>query len=280
MGPQNQGDPGTHIQFYIELANILSTDNGSGAPGDDPQIKPILIWAQGATKTNSKQGAFSTLIREYTHEQGVMHYKERFTDFDIPGQVSEMQEASNEIARRAFTQMKDDLNWRVQSIEEIANQDAVGVGDVLFDFILNDTINSGLNNNGGNNAAWSGVPFFSSFDDRNGVYPADETWRLIGADQNAVLDNLDDLRNVLYSHHAFNYGVVKSIETGGRMLIDEESWGELKVDVRTYLEVAMYSGRYDNTFATTMRDQVAEQAAQPSVLYGVTDTVNLIKSAK
>lgn len=94
LGPDDLGLPGNHVPFYTTVSDILTTDSGSGAPKDDPQVLPVRIWFEGAAKVNGEQGAFSTLIREYTQLQGELHWDRRFTDFQSATEVSEIQEAS------------------------------------------------------------------------------------------------------------------------------------------------------------------------------------------
>lgn len=84
LGPTASGLPGTHQAFYAKIVEILTTDSGSGQPDADPAVLPVRIWAQGATKTNSDIGVFSTLIRGYTNKQGELHWEREFTDFQSP----------------------------------------------------------------------------------------------------------------------------------------------------------------------------------------------------
>lgn len=95
LGPQIAGDLGNFQAFYAKIVEILSTDTGSGRPDNDLEVLPVRTWAQGATKTNSDVGVFSTLIRESTNKQGELHWQRRFTDFQSITSISEIQEASN-----------------------------------------------------------------------------------------------------------------------------------------------------------------------------------------
>ncbi|MCB1583330.1 MAG: hypothetical protein KDI92_09725 [Xanthomonadales bacterium] len=280
QGPTNDWDPGTHQAFYSTLATILSTDDGNGRPDADPDVLPVRIWAQGATQTNSDLGVFSTLIREYTNKQGELHWERRFTDFQSATSISEIQEASNRIARKIYSDLESTTqnNWRLQTIEELADQDATGIGEVLFDFTPNDTINSDIDQ-GGHNAAWAGTLLFSSFDDPNGLVQVDQTYRLIGEDEQAIVDSLDDWRNVIYAQHAYNHGVTESVFDAGAAFLSIEELGELAQNGRIFFEICMLSGRCDSSVATAVDDQIAEEAFQPGLLYGGTDTLNLIKSA-
>lgn len=80
QGPDDTGEPGNHVPFYSTVSNILTTDSGSGAPDEDPEVLPVRIWFDGAAKVNGDQGAFSTVIREYTQTQGELHWNCRSTN--------------------------------------------------------------------------------------------------------------------------------------------------------------------------------------------------------
>ena len=94
QGPTVNWEPGNHVPFYTTMSTILSTDNGSGAPDTNAEVLPVRIWFDGAAKVNAGTGVFSTLIREYTQTQGVLHWDRRFSDFQSLTTVSEIQEAS------------------------------------------------------------------------------------------------------------------------------------------------------------------------------------------
>ena len=212
QGPATIGLPGNHVQLYSTVSTILSTDTGGGAPDSNAEVKPVRIWFDGATKVNSGEGVFSTLIREYTHTQGELHWNRRFTDFDSLTTVSEIQEASNQVARNAQESLLDN-SWTLQTINNIADNDANGVGEVLFDFQSGDTVNSeSPMNPDGQNAAWSGTLLFSSFDNPdNPDVTVDETGRLISTGNSTTqADSLDDWRNVLYAHHSYNTALLEA----------------------------------------------------------------------
>ena len=277
QGPTMQGEPGTHQPFYSTIATILSTDDGSGMrPDEDPDILPVRLWFDGATQTNADVGAFSTLIREYTIRQGELHWARKFTDFQSTTEVSEVQNASNQISRLIYNDLQDPSlnNWQLQTIQELADQDAVGIGQVLFDFALNDTINSDINE-GGHNAAWAGTLLFSSFDNPVGTR-VDQTYRLIGGrPDTATLDSLDDWRNVLYAQHSYGHAVFQSGLDFGAGLFDAENLVE---NARIFVQTCQLSGRCDGLVSGLVEDQIAEEAFQPGLLYGATDTLNLLKS--
>ena len=284
LGPTVNGQPGTHFAFYSKIVEILTTDTGSGRPDTDPAIKPVRIWAQGAAKTNSDIGVFSTLIRESTNKQGELHWQMRFTDFQSVTSISQIQEASNRIARKIFLDLSspDENNWRLHTVVELADNDATGIGQVLFDFVQPDTINpNSLLNPDGHNAAWAGTLLFSSLDNPNDPnLKVDQTYRLIGGNLNtATIDNLDDWRNVLYAQHAYAHAIQESVIKAGSLILSLEELGSLGDNARTFYEVCMLSGRCDASVATTVRGQVAEEAFQPGLLYGEYRTLNLLKSA-
>lgn len=130
----------------------------------------------------------------------------------------------------------------------------------------------------GQNAAWSGVVLFSSFDNPPGV-SVDETGRLLSTGASEFeADTLDDWRNVLYAHSAYNNGVLEAGLDAGSGLLTEGALGNLLDDARTFFEVCLLSGRCDLSLATSVAGQTAEDAFAPVLLYGGTDTLNLIKS--
>lgn len=186
----------------------------------------------------------------------------------------------NEVARQAEDTLSDpnQNNWTLQSISQIADNDATGVAEVLFDFASNDTINSSTLD--GQNAAWSGVVLFSSFDNPDDPQlQVDETWRLLSTGASGFqADSLDDWRNVLYAHSAYTNAVLESVLASGSGLLSEPALGNLLDDARTFFEVCMLSGRCDLSLATAVEGQVAAAAFSPVLLFGGTDTLNLIKS--
>ena len=274
LGPLNPGDLGDHFPYYSTVSSILSTNSGMGSPDDNPLVLPVRIWFDGAAKVNAGDGAFSILIREYTQNQGWLHWDRRFSEFDSVSSVSELQEASNEVARNTFENLQLQ-NWVLPDIEAIALDDATAVGEILFDFASGDTINSD-----GQNAAWSGTILFSSFDNPdvpNGE--VDQTFRLITTGASAAeADSLDDWRNVLYAQRSYNDAVLMAgIQTGGEILSLQEL-GNLIDDARIFFEICQLSGRCDGSLAAAVEGQVAETAFEPGLLYGATDTLNLLKS--
>ncbi len=281
-GPQNSGEAGDHQGFYNEIATILSTDTGTGSPDQDLDVLPVRIWFEGAAKVNSGEGVFSTLIREYTQVQAELHYDRRFTDFESLTTVSEVQDASNQVARNAHDDLVNVNGWTLQSINEIANNDAEGVGQILFDFIANDTINSqDLNPQTGQNAAWSGTMLFSSFDNSDNPSGAvDQTGKLISTgNSNLVADTMDDWRNVVYAYNAYNNGVSEAIGESGATLKSVEALIGFKNDLAVFLETCQLSGRCYPTVNAAVNDQVAEDAFQPVLLYGDHSVIHQLKDA-
>ena len=183
---ENLENQGLYSDAYALVAQILS-DN---APDTD-EVNQVRIWFEGASQVNSNSGLFDILIRSYTQRQGELHFgvssNTLFSD-------SQIQEASDEVARRALDSIINPLNDRqLPDINSIAIDDATGVGDTLFVSDLNDTAFT-------NNAAWSGVTLFS-------LLGSDQTFRLLNSGNSNELDTLDDLRNILFAIDSFDYAI-------------------------------------------------------------------------
>lgn len=277
LGPDAQGLPGNHVNYYSEVAEILSDDMGSGAPDDLPLVAPVRLWFDGASKVNAGEGSFSVLIREYTQNQGILHWGQRFGVFQPSGALSKIQEASNALARSTFTALTGEQNWLLFPIQDVANFDADEISKVLFERITQDTINS--SELLGQSAAWSGVLLFSSFDQPDVPGGAvDETGRLISTGSPDTADTLDDWRNVLYANYSYTNGVLAAGLEGASELLSTQELGSLLEDGRTFFEVCLLSGRCGASVANAVREQAAEDAFAPVLLYGGVDTLNLLKS--
>lgn len=274
LGPGDSGLAGDHVNYYSKVAEILSRDAGSGAPDDLPLVQPVRIWFNGAADVNAGIGAFSVLIREYTQNQGVLHFGERFGVFQPTGALSEIQEASNELARSTFNALQNDLLWELFPIEEVAIEDAREIAEVLFDGPFSDTIDS-LEQS----AAWSGVLLFSSFDQPDVVDGAvDETGRLISTGNSDIADTLDDWRNILYANYSYNEAIFEAGLTGFTEFLLAIQVGLLPKDTLVFGEVCLLSGRCEFGISNFVEDQVAESAFAPVLLYGGVDSLNLLKS--
>jgi len=106
--------------------------------------------------------------------------------------IDQIQLASDTVARNAIQSILDN-NGVLSTIEEIANDDAIGVRDTLFITDQDDTAFI-------DNSAWSGTLLFS-------MLGSDQSFRLLGNDSTAQFNSLDDLRNILFAIDAFHYAM-------------------------------------------------------------------------
>ncbi|MDO9008706.1 MAG: calcium-binding protein, partial [Thiobacillus sp.] len=164
-------------------------------------------WFLGATQANSGQGAYSAMIRGYSKRQMELR---GIGNLYTPAL---MQAASNEVALRALEDIlgenpltsddRDQHNgtWLFPTVGEIASNDAIGVGAILFDSLASgDTARSGLAADGGVNAGWAGTILFSPLDSA-------QTWRLTQGG-GVGLNSLDDVKNILFAYDALATGMI------------------------------------------------------------------------
>jgi len=161
-----------------------------------PRTDAAYLWLLGATEANAGRGAFSALIRGYTETQSQLRYGD--------AQSGLMQAASDAVARAVIDDVRgvEDVTKRglIPSIGEIADQDAVQVGTVLFSRTDGDTAHPNRRN-----AAWSGALLFS-------LLNSDQTGRLTstGASATAV-DTANDWRDVLFSLISYRVGLIRAL---------------------------------------------------------------------
>lgn len=174
---------GNYSDAYTAIAQMLPEDTN------------VRLWFEGAAQANAGQGAFATLIRVYSRRQ--MELRGIAYSNDL------MQEASNEVAERALDDILKDFRkqpdgrWLVPSIEDIANNDATGVGQKLFASLVGaDTAKPP------NNAGWSGTILFSAL----GSNQTERLTRQGGAD----LNTLDDIKNILFAYESFSDALVSA----------------------------------------------------------------------
>jgi hypothetical protein len=138
-----------------------------------------------ATQANANTGSpFSTFIRSYTDRQGELR------GVTITDEL--MQKASNAVAFNPISSILK--NGQLPTFDQIANDDAKGVGDTIFNpSIPNDRAGTELN------AGWSGAVGFSGLG-------ADQSWHLLGGDE--VLNTVGDLKDILFAYDA----TLKAIE--------------------------------------------------------------------
>lgn len=175
-------------KVYEKLADLLESK------GFSPSHSTVL-WLRGATEANANRGAFSELIRIYTETQ----YKLRYPGQVIPDGL--MQRASDKVAENLIQnllgELEDSIVGGVPDIGDIAEMDAIGVGQVLFGAALghdeSDTAYS-------QNSAWSGSLLFS-------LLNSNQTFRLMNTGDTGEIDTLSDLRDVLFAYMAYAEGI-------------------------------------------------------------------------
>jgi hypothetical protein len=110
-----------HTNYADVYAYIRDTI--SGLPQSFPEVDSVARWFTVATDANGDVGPASVLIRSFTQRQGDLR------GVDISAQ--DMQDASNAVAFNAITDILS-RHGGLPTIEDIARQDATGVGDTLF----------------------------------------------------------------------------------------------------------------------------------------------------
>jgi hypothetical protein len=162
---------GSWAAVYELVASIFADEpdaSGSTPIKSDPEVQASRLWLLGAAQANAGEGAFSTLIRDYTARQYELHFGVTLSD-------ELAQEASDAVARRVLRQI---LNaGELPTVDEIADQDATAVGSVLFDTTPSGADYADTAASDRSNAAWSGSILFSFFD--HGTVAADQTDRLL-----------------------------------------------------------------------------------------------------
>jgi len=208
-GPNDQG---RYDDTYMAIAEML--------PDGD-----VKLWFEGAAQANAGQGAFSAVIRAYSRRQMELR--------GISYSDSLMQEASNTVAVNALTdilspaRLQPDGTYLFPTIEDIANNDAVGVGQTLFAALGDDTA-GGLTN-----AAWSGTILFSALG-------SNQTYRLTSGAGGSGLDRIDDFKNILYAYESYRVGLSAAIDATGSQItsFDSQFWADLGIGIDTLLSAS------------------------------------------
>lgn len=210
---------GSWADAYELVASIVTNEpdmSGSEPINSDPEVQASRLWLLGAAQANAGEGAFSSLIRDYTERQYELHFGISLSD-------AKAQQASDAVAEAVID---DILNLRIlPTVGQIAEQDATAVGETLFSRTPSGEDNT--DDPAGNpdiNAAWSGSILFSFFD--NGSVASDQTDRLLSTGENdAAFDSLNDLRDVLFAYDAFG-AAFNPVE-----LFVEDQWGQTRLVV-------------------------------------------------
>lgn len=110
-------------QIYQFLANLLQSDYGYS------ETDPTVLWLRGATEANAGRGSMSELIRMYSSTQAMLRYGEEVN-------AAQMQQASDAVAQKLlknlFGEEQSETYADIPTINQIAEQDAKAVGEVLF----------------------------------------------------------------------------------------------------------------------------------------------------
>ena len=162
---------GSWAAAYELVASIVADEpdaSGSTPIKSDPEVQASRLWLLGAAQANAGEGAFSTLIRDYTARQYELH-------FGVPLSDELAQEASDEVAERVIQTVLE--SGELPVVSQIAEEDATAVGSVLFDTTPSGADYADTAGNPDINAAWSGSILFSFFD--HGTVAADQTDRLL-----------------------------------------------------------------------------------------------------
>lgn len=202
QGPA-ENQTGNFSPMYGYIAQVLETPqstNGNLPPDADPVIQAARLWFQGAFYANGGAGSPSRLIREYTQTQGVLHNGQPFSVSVGP---AGLQEASNNVARAVGRDLAapNQFNWSVPTTIQIADRDAIAVGQTLFTPTVGEADSAGDQNI---NAAWAGTILFQFLRARGAATETDETDRLVRKGSSlGDADVMDDWRNLLFAQHSF-----------------------------------------------------------------------------
>lgn len=176
------GDIG-YWEIYQKIADLFAA---KGSPESDQSLQ----WLRGATEANAGRGSFSALIRGYTESQMELR---GLTPTD-----TDMQRASDLVAENFIKDLLGEADGSVAgimpSIDRIAENDAIGVRNILFSGNATDTSYV-------SNSAWSGTLLFSLLRD-------DQTYRLCATRDETTIDTLSDVRDVLYAFVSYEKGLL------------------------------------------------------------------------
>jgi Ca2+-binding RTX toxin-like protein len=262
------------VQFsdaYLTIAGFLEGQAGAEA---------VRLWFLGAAQANGNTGPYAEVIRGYTRRQAELR------GVSVTDQL--MQEASNEVARRVLTQIRDQGQL---SLLDIANSDAPGVGETVFPDKVGDTVFDV-------NSAWAGSLLFLPLG-------SNQSWRLFSSGAANAVDTLDDWKNILFAYDSFvhairsvNAPVINGSEIdlfmpGLSLMIQNEhvidaglifndlpvgTWMELAGDVASNLTRSS-DYEFGPKLATMFKGTVLEAPFATIGAYGMAETVNMLFSA-
>ena len=259
--------------FYRALSDVIDERLSEPSFSDDAvrkTLKSAKLWLDVAIDANGGSGAYSALIRAYTIRQGQLRLNKVFSDELI--QQSSNQVAVNFVNTLINGSPSDNLApWTIPAINQIASIDARAIGEILFRHDIDDTASS-------RNSGWSGTIAFSLL---GGKYPY-ETWRLIsagdpgseieGRHESAVLNRVDDFKNVLFAIDSYNVAFAAVIKNFGWNSI--ESF--LSV-VPEQINVVRSSGSYSPLIQHVVRNTPISSTVDFVLRYGVNAFFDMFK---
>ena len=259
--------------FYRALSDVIDERLSEPSFSDDAvrkTLKSAKLWLDVAIDANGGSGAYSALIRAYTIRQGQLRLNKVFSDELI--QQSSNQVAVNFVNTLINGSPSDNLApWTIPAINQIASIDARAIGEILFRHDIDDTASS-------RNSGWSGTIAFSLL---GGKYPY-ETWRLIsagdpgseieGRHESAVLNRVDDFKNVLFAIDSYNMAITAVIKNFGWNSV--ESF--LSV-VPEQINVARSSGSYSPLIQHVVKNTPISATVDFVLRYGVNAFFDMFK---
>ncbi|WP_338846099.1 calcium-binding protein [Massilia sp. W12] len=246
---------GNYSHIYKYIASILPNSSEKR-------------WFEGAELANSGKGIFSEFIRSYSKKQMELRGATNYSD-DL------MQKASNKVAKNALADILG-ANPNTRRIREadaygnvvaptmtdIANADAIGVGETLFETIPAD---SAIFNN--QNAGWAGTPLFTGLG-------SDQTYRLFGtSERGASFDKIDDLRNVLFARRAFYVALKSAVAAAAspKSLKDFQLFTDIGISVETAMAMDLSNSLASNSLFATMIPATSPARSLVQELSTITD---------
>ncbi|WP_271271490.1 calcium-binding protein [Aliamphritea hakodatensis] len=236
---------GNHVVYGPSLAD------------QDPAIREVALWFAGAAQVNAGEGAFSVLIREYTDYQLQLR-NPNWTTLSSEQQKSLMQAASNRVAENALEDLINNRNWELPTLDSIAKEDAVGTGEILFDYLdVTDSAHSKAQN-----SAWSGALLFSMLDATD-TPSSEQSWRLLGTESDSQLDTLADFRDVIFAYTSFIYAFNKMSVAGS--IFDGSD--DISIGLQTYIADPFFAGPTAESVLDNMTNGDAADSAIDFIRY-------------
>lgn len=182
---------GNRAAMYTGIANILRQKLQYASQADKATLQQDILWLEGASQANSGSGVYSALIRAYTEAQAECRMNTSVTG-------NTMQLASNGVGDSVYTTIQQ-MNGSIPNIENIANDDATSVGNIIFKpTIPADSAST-------RNAGWSGTVLFS-------MLGSNQTGLLV--QNGSSVQTVDDARNILLAMYSLKQGLQSAWSAG------------------------------------------------------------------